>query len=981
MKSLAILAALLLYAARAADAQLPPNEDWHTIRTRHFRVHFTPPVEEEARRAAVNAERAYAELSTELVPPRGTIDLVVSDNVDFVNGYATPFPSNRIVVFAHPPTDASGLRNYEDWNALVVTHELTHIFHLDRSRGIWRFGQAIFGRNPLLFPNLYEPRWVLEGLAVYFESRLTGVGRLESSEHSMIARAAAIANEVPTLQELSPGTSRFPGGEVIYVYGSLLFDYLSRTQGPGTIRKFIESGSKTPLPFILTLTSRNAFGMSFQTAWEHWRDSLVKEMRASPEPMPQWRQLTSAGRITLFPRWLSDTSLIYAGDKARETPAAYRVTLSGQETRLGRRNGPSPNVTMPDGGLLFSQPDFLDPYHIRNDLYIDRNGSQTRLTLGARLTAPDVRSDGEIVAVQDAPATTRLVRLSQDGRSVVAVTATSIDVQWSDPRWSPDGTRIAAVRQSHGRSEIVILDQYGKLIDSFGATHSINSSPSWSADGRRIFFSSERSGSPQIYVADVTTFAPSVGRITHAPTGVFAPEASPDRMELATLVFKADGFHLGVAPLPLLVRVDADTSRISTRAGCTNCVVVVPGLPAPGTSDTSHATTYSPWLSLLPRYWIPVVESSTDDGTSWGAATSGYDILDRHDYVAEVLHNSKWSENSAWLWYRYAGLGLPLVDLYATQNFSNGNFVFKDAAGGVSLPFGLAERERVISLQTTFIRPRFRTYTLASIGGELEEDSYSTRPDTIIKQLSSFFSKTHTYPALVASAGWSNAQRPGLSISPEDGVSMSASARQRWRAGTTGGPTRSVVGTALAYKSLDLPGFAHHVLAFRAAGGITDDGSPDLFSAGGISGTAIEVFPGYAVGQQRRTFGVRGYPAGSEGGIRAYSAAVEYRAPLAAPSRGFRFIPVFVDRMSFTLFGETGRAFCPAGADTTSGFCTAGRIANPAMTSAGAELNIDTGLQLDMQARARFGLAFPLINREQLHAAKAQLYATFGASF
>jgi len=142
------------------------------------------------------------------------------------------------------------LRNYADWNALVVTHELTHIFHLDRSRGIWRAGQAIFGRNPLLFPNLYEPRWVLEGLAVYYESRLTGVGRLESSEHSMIARAAALANRVPTLQELSPGTSRFPGGVVVYAYGSLLFDYLSRTRGPGSIRDFVERGAKTLFPFV-----------------------------------------------------------------------------------------------------------------------------------------------------------------------------------------------------------------------------------------------------------------------------------------------------------------------------------------------------------------------------------------------------------------------------------------------------------------------------------------------------------------------------------------------------------------------------------------------------------------------------------------------------------------------------------------------------------------------------------------------------------
>src|SRR5207237_9013946 len=137
-------------------------------------------------------------------------------------------------------------------------------------------------------------------------------------------------------------------------------------------------------------------------------------------------------------------------------------------------------------------------------------------------------------------------------------------------------------------------------------------------------------------------------------------------------------------------------------------------------------------------------------------------------------------------------------------------------------------------------------------------------------------------------------------------------------------------------KSLDLAGFAHHVLSIRAAGGLTDDRSPNLFSAGGISGTSLEVFPGFSVGQQRRTFGVRGYPAGAEGGTRAYSAAIEYRAPLFAPSRGFRFIPVFVDRTSLSIFGETGRAYCPS--VVTDRVCRVVDVGNPAMTSAGAEL-------------------------------------------
>jgi hypothetical protein len=51
------------------------------------------------------------------------------------------------------------------------------------------------------------------------------------------------------------------------------------------------------------------------------------------------------------------------------------------------------------------------------------------------------------------------------------------------------------------------------------------------------------------------------------------------------------------------------------------------------------------------------------------------------------------------------------------------------------------------------------------------------------------------------------------------------------------------------------------------------------------------------------------------------------------------------------------------------------------MTSAGAELNLDTSFQLDVPTRLRVGVAFPLANREILGARSAAVYATFGASF
>jgi hypothetical protein len=966
-------------AARAVGGQLPPNEDWRTLHTRHFRIHFTPALEEQARRAAVNAERAYTQLSAELVPPRGIIDLVIADNVDYANGYATPFPSNRIVLYAHPPTDASGLRNYADWNALVVTHELTHIFHLDRSRGIWRFAQAIFGRNPLLFPNQYEPRWVLEGLAVYYESRLTGVGRLESSEHSMIARAAALANRVPSLQDLSTSTSRFPGGEVVYVYGSLLFDYLARTRGPASVRDFIERGAKTPFPFVLTWTSRRAFGESFQTAWEQWRDSLEREMKTPHTLMPEWRELTRTGRVALFPRWLGDTAIIYAGDKGREVPALYEVLPDGREKNLGRRNGADANIRLPDGSVVFSQPDYTDPYHLREDLYIQRGSQQRQLTYGARLSSVDVRSDGEVVAVQDLPATTRLVRINARGGPIRPITIGNIDTQWLDPRWSPDGSRIVALEQSHGASRFVVLAENGGRLMEFGASRSINSEPSWSPDGRRIYFSSERDGMPQIYSADLSAVPVTIARLTDAATGLFSPELSPDQTKLASVLFLADGDHIGVAPVPAALAVSqADQYRAAFRQDCANCLATQSGLPPLGTADTSRATKYSAWPSLLPRYWEPVFSTSTSDGTSFGAATSGYDIVGRHQYTAQLLHNYRYAENSGWFAYTYLGLGLPLVDFFVSQDYSNDRFGL--ISGGDTAVDLLIERDRTASLQATFIRPRIRTYLVGSLGVAVETINYSTKPDTAARFLSTFFSKAHTLPSLVASAGWSNTQRPGLSISPEDGVSASVSARQRWDRGTAGVSTRSVVGVSSVYKSLDLPGFAHHVLALHAAGGLTDERTFDLFSAGGISGASVEVVPGVSVGE-RRTFGVRGYPTSAEEGIRAYSAALEYRAPLTDPSRGFRFIPVFLDKTSLTLFGETGRAFCPATAASGSGVCSVAEASNPVMTSVGGELNIDSAVQLDFPARLRLGVAIPLSHREELRAPRAELYATFGASF
>ena len=382
MKSIAALGLAMLFGwPVGARAQLVPHDRWLTIETEHFRVHFPKGLEAEGKRGAINAERAWAELSTELKPPRGKVDLVIADNVDYVNGYASSFPSNRIVVFAHPPFDALELRNYDDWSRLVITHELTHVFHLDRAEGLWRLGRAIFGRHPGLFPNAYLPSWIVEGLAVYYESRVTGAGRLEGSQHHMLARAAAQVGRVPRIGELSRATSKFPGGEGVYAYGSLILDYLARTRGAENIPKFVERTSRVIWPISLNAKAKGVFGISFENAWRDWRDSLERASRMDVEnvtsvvydPVPRWRDLTRDGRYVASPQWVNDTTIIYAAANGRESTSAYTVTLSGSVKRIGRRNSLDSNVPLPDGTIVFAQPDYIDAFHYRNDLWISRD--------------------------------------------------------------------------------------------------------------------------------------------------------------------------------------------------------------------------------------------------------------------------------------------------------------------------------------------------------------------------------------------------------------------------------------------------------------------------------------------------------------------------------------------------------------------------------------------------------------------------------
>ena len=165
-----------------------------------------------ALRASREAERAYLAISTELRPPTSRIDLVVSDAADYSNGVTTVFPSNRITVYLTPPSTTNSIGVYDDWLRLVITHELVHVFHLDRADGLWRVLQKLFGRAPALFPNAYQPGWVAEGIATYYESRFTAAGRMRGSYQTQLLRATARDGSWPSSSDAVRVNPTWPAG-------------------------------------------------------------------------------------------------------------------------------------------------------------------------------------------------------------------------------------------------------------------------------------------------------------------------------------------------------------------------------------------------------------------------------------------------------------------------------------------------------------------------------------------------------------------------------------------------------------------------------------------------------------------------------------------------------------------------------------------------------------------------------------------------
>jgi Tol biopolymer transport system component len=898
--------AALLISTAATAAVHDPALRFRRLSTQHFIIYYHQGEDAQAARLARIAEEAWQRVGAVMTLPRGRTHVMLIDETEFASGWATPLPRNTVMVSAAWPSGSEFIGDTDDWLRLVFTHEFTHIVHLDRSNGWARAGRLAFGRLPFVFPNLFLPAWQVEGLATYQESALTGDGRMHAGDFQAIVGEAARARRLQPMDRVNGGLTDWPGGHAPYAYGAQFHAYLADRFGAET---FAELADRTAsrVPFVGSQAFQSVYGQSLGRLWRDFEDSLaVPTDRPGPE---EARQLTHHGFTVVGPRYAPAAcsgclpSIVYSVRNPDGFPTLNRLTLDGSEPVAIATRFLGSTVAVGRRTIVFDQLEVARNAAMLSDLYALGPGSNRvrRLTSGARLLDPDLSPDERtLAAVQHTAGGRSLVvldaeriSLGQSPRPTVVISEP--DTQFNAPRWSPDGRLIAAERQRlGGRSDVVVVDPARRTVDVVAAIPGGRVvTPDWRPDGRSIVAAAAPDGEVfNLYEFSVDGSTPP-RQLTRTTGGATWPDVSDDGSAIVFVGYTADGFDLFEISY---ARAVAGAPILPPSAPVRPLVPAPPGGTVDGGGDQSASAPYSPWPTLVPTWWTPVLESDSET-LRIGGSTAGNDVLGYHAY--SVTASQLFSVGSQTDTVQRA---TPDLDWEVSYVYDRWQPAFwASASSETSLlvssgetPLSTFLRRREVEVGTSFPIQRVRhahLFRASFVRAQVERTSEAGgRAGRGI---------------VAARAGWisNSARQYANSISPERGARLAAAAEFARGVGQAHGRATWIAADARVY----LPSFAaHHVAAVRFSAGTSlgDSMIGRTFHLGGSTeGSDIVSFDSDAIRL------LRGFPTGTFEGRRVALLNAEYRLPLARPQRGRGTWPLFLHTVHASAFVDAGHVW------------------------------------------------------------------------
>ena len=898
------------FAAGRYDAKFR----FRVLRTPHFTIYFHQGESGMAHRLAVIAERVRDDLAarTGLDAPRHT-HVVLVDQSDIANGWSTPVPYNLIEIAAIPPPPSSFLGHHDDWLRIVFTHEYAHVLHLDHVGGVMKGLRWALGRNAATFPNLFVPQWQVEGFATWAESAVTGYGRVRAADVAGVVAASAASGRA-SIDRAGGGLVAWPSGNTPYFQGGAFDEAVARRYSSSALGDLAKETARR-IPFLGGPAYRKVLGIPAGDLWTE----IFAAPSGTAAAAAEVTRLTFDGFAVSGPRIVrrrpsadAESEAVYFSSQGpHRFPDIRMVGLGGGRSVHVESRYDGQSLSSDGRWLYYDQLEFDGAVAIVADLYARdlESGRVRRLSHGARLTDPDVDGTGtRIVAIEARAGGKRLTfwRISKTDEGAPSLareperTAGSEGCHYASPRWSPDGTVVAAVRQCSGALPVIVQIAATDGVERVLASGGRNVTPTWSPDGGAVLFASDREdGRFKLYAVGRATGAPPDARpevVLDAPGGVMWPEVASDRRTIVFTSLTVDGYDVFAARLPERGPAAADSLlRPAGPAGSQSApppsapAAVPPEPPAPAGGE------YSPWRTLLPRHWSPLITANGDD-VSVGAATGATDVLGYHEYSASVA----WRASGLDADFAFDGTPIDWGATYAYNRWRpsllisawSGLDTILVTEEGTSRTLESQERSQGLfaGVLVPWRRVRLAQSWLAGVDVDRRRLPASTGvADRFRNGLR---------------AGWAlnSSRQYGYSISPEDGTWAAVNLERVTTGLGADGNAYSITGDWRVY----LPGPGrHHVAAFRVAVA-SSTGDMGMKRAFDLGGSGMPFAP-FALGQ--RVVGLlRGLPSDERQGTAALVANVDYRFPLARLERGIKTWPIFVRDIHGAVFADVGSA-------------------------------------------------------------------------
>ncbi|MDH5324561.1 MAG: hypothetical protein OEZ68_08295 [Gammaproteobacteria bacterium] len=899
-----LILALCCNTAIAAVSQ-DPTISWKTMHTPHFYIHYHDGEEALAKETAVIAERAHQRLSQFLDwTPSSPTELILTDRMDFTNGWATPLPRNTMNIIVSPPDDVGVLDDYSNWLELLITHEYTHILHMDKATGASGVFRKIFGRlfSPFLaaFPNAYQPSWVLEGLATYTETDTEkGIGRGQSNSFKALMRMEVETGVKPITQVNQPMVT-WPAGTARYLYGVYFMNFIRDTYGEEKLREWIHNYSNNLLPFFINRNAGQTFGKSLGRLWPEFETYVQKQFRPQLEHIKSQglvagTQLSQTGYYTGAPRSLPNGDIFYVQDDF----------LSHQKLMRIKHNSTTPQVVAevetdrydvhPTAGIIMARLDLFNNASYFSDLHhIDiETGRQTRLTSEKRYIYATWNPQGDrIVAVHNHLSEKALHLLDANGNYLDTLWSGKDKVVVSQPDWSPDGkTIVASVWRPDSQWNLEAFSLAEKRWVKLTQTADIEAQPQFTHDGKSIIFCADYDGVYNVRKLDL--LSGKTEQLSNVLGGAFAAVQHGEGRGIVYMGVSGKGYDIykiddSKAITPVAYQEPAKKHIKSALANTEPNSVYNP--------DTAAVSDYNGLTRLTPTSWFPIL-FYTPDNAGVGITTWGTDPLERHYYEFSHAYDFKQKYSEGYLDYIYDrwNPALKLSVLRTPKYFLNSN--------------DEAIRTRISeTLSAELIYPILKRNQQLSLHlGVLQDKEKDVWRDPFVPPQGETLSKLAG-----AAITYNSSKFYPRAVSPSEGM--------RWRLVAEDYDTFDSDHTGQVYTA-DIRAYfdlGHRTaMALRLAGASSTD-APKLFSLGGVNdgytmaSPANSVFASSRELFNRRSYALRGYKEGLTelSGTHMSLFEMEVRFPIYTMERGSMYSILIFPTGIHNIYG---RAFYNVG--------------------------------------------------------------------